>query len=60
MGETDVTVQTDESLFQGKYKYHRGRLCVVDRTATITCTSHVSTNVESENFDDCKPVYKNY
>jgi hypothetical protein len=45
-----------------KRKYHRGRLCVDDRTPAtiITHTSPVSSDIESDSSDDSEPVYKNY
>jgi len=62
MEGTCVIVQIDESLFQGKCKYHRGRLCVGDRTpvTAITRTSPISSDVESDSSDDSEPIYKNY
>lgn len=60
MAGTGVIVQIDESLFQGKRRYYRGRLCVGDRTPTITRTLPVSPDVKSDSSDDCEPVYKNY
>lgn len=59
MTGTSVIVQIDQSLFQRKYKYHRGRLYIGDRPSTITRTSPVSSDVESDGSDDCK-FYKNY